>query len=60
MIRSSVGSALIRDRSTRTLFWFFFLQMAESGSPQISILSIAESSVVHKIFSQRISIDFFV
>ena len=38
----------------------FFLQIEESGSPQILILPIAESSVVHKILLklfQRISID---
>ena len=41
--------------------WGFFLPMVESGSPQISILPIAESSVVHKLLLklfQRISIDF--
>ena len=30
-------------------FLGFFLQIEESGSPQILILPIAESSVVHKI-----------
>ena len=37
----------------------FFLQIEESGSPQISILQIAESSVVHRILLklfQRFSI----
>ena len=52
---------LSRTFSTRTLFLGFFLPMEESGSPQILILPIAESSVVHKILLklfQRISIDF--
>ena len=42
-------------------FWGFFLPVVESGSPQILILPIAESSVVHRILLklfQRISIDF--
>ena len=47
---------LSRTVAPRLFFWGFFLPMAESGSPQILILPIAESSVVHKILlklSQR-------
>ena len=46
----SVINNLIQTFSTRTLFLGgFFLQIEESGSPQILILPSAESSVVHKI-----------
>ena len=48
-IDNACGRHLIQDRSTRTLFWGFFLPMAESGSPQISILPIAESIDVNYV-----------
>ena len=54
-------SYLIQTFSNRTLFFGFFLQIEESGSPQILILQIAESSVVHKILLklfQRIPLTF--
>ena len=53
--------SLSRSVAPGPFFWGFFLQIEESGSPQILILPIAESSVVHKILLrlfQRISIDF--
>ena len=47
---AQAANIILSGRLAPGLFWGgFFLQIEESGSPQISILQIAESSVVHRI-----------